>query len=347
MSSARQAIKTAYNDRVQLTAREKETIDALNASIAADRIPKGYDTLTEIRKSLAKETREALMSAIPDLEERGRAQRERITPEFDRLKGTAWQPVDDPVVRHGPYGSIVPHDGPIFVPQDPILHFPPLLGQPDHVGELWRASMSGFSSDPGLFYDIDQDPLRIFGHIGYTGDALLNGTVGLAMTFILPPERMEYTRRTVFEVSPVLRVRAFVSGSTGFYHPIWAADDKWSKSWESVEVTIMLSSGEWLAGASLPTALSSLEDVYPVGMSNDRRFYDWVPGPLRFTANMRDLRQRGVSILLRAALRYDFQLEGESDIWFRNRGGSASESAPAFDNASTFNCLPGVVTSLP
>ncbi|MFE2610723.1 hypothetical protein [Streptomyces mirabilis] len=52
-------------------------------------------------------------------------------------------------------------------------------------------------------------------------------------------------------------------------------------------------------------------------------------------------------IILQIALRYDFQLEGESDIWFRNRSGSDSESLAAFDNALTFSCLPGVVTSIP
>ncbi|MFD7403577.1 hypothetical protein ACFV7R_13100 [Streptomyces sp. NPDC059866] len=336
-----------YSDRAQLTAGEKETIESLDASFSADRIPEGHETVTEIRRSLAKETREALRSVIPDLEERGRAQRERIMPELDSLKGTALQPKDDPVIRHDPSGSITPldddaselRDWPIPLPIEPI--------QPPHVGELWRASMSGFSSDPNILYDVDNDPLRIFGHIGYSGDALLNGAVGLAMTFTLPPERMEYTKRTAFVVDPDLRIQGFVSGSTGYYHPIFAADDKWAKCWEFVEATVMLSSGEWLAGNSLQTTLSDLQNVYPVGMSNDHRYYGWLPGPLRFTANMKDLRQRGVSIILRTALRYDFQLEGESDLWFRSRGGPASESVPAFDNALNFRCSPGVVRSIP
>ncbi|MFF9769108.1 hypothetical protein ACIGXF_33915 [Streptomyces sp. NPDC053086] len=347
MSSESPAVKTVYSDRAELTAEEKAAIDSLNASWAAVRMPEGYEAITEVRKSLAKETREALKSAIPDLEERGRAQRERIAPELERLKGTAWQPLDSPVMRRAPSASILPGDD---GPSARGVIFPPPhhdVLQPAHVGELWRSSVGGFSSDPGILYDVDQDPPRIFGHAGYTGDALLNGTVGLAMTFTLPPGRMEYTNRTVFAVDPTMQILGLISGYTGYYHPIFAADDKWAKCWESVEVTVTLSSGEWLAGNSLSEELTDLQNVFPVGMSDDRRAYGWMPGPLRFTANMQDLRERGVSIILRAAIRYDFQLEGESDLWFRYRSGSASESVPAVDNALTFSCRPGVVTSVP
>ncbi|MFI8211665.1 hypothetical protein [Streptomyces werraensis] len=114
-----------------------------------------------------------------------------------------------------------------------------------------------------------------------------------------------------------------------------------------MEATVTLSTGEWLAGNSWHYIRIDLQNVHPVGMDNANRNTGWFPGPLKFTANMRDLRQRGVSIILRATLRYDFQLEGESDLWFRSRGGSASESVPAFDNALNFRCTPGVVRSIP
>ncbi|MFI8281106.1 hypothetical protein ACIGBH_40850 [Streptomyces sp. NPDC085929] len=338
-----------YSDRVQLTAGERATIDALNASIAADRVPEGYDALTEFRKSLAKETREALGSAIPDLEERGRAQRERITPELERLKGTAWPTHGLVPLETDGLGYHHPLDGPVML-RGPVIQPPPrpgeVFGQPANMGELWRVSSSTFTSEPNLVPDVDQDPFRIFGHLGHAGDALLTGAVGLTMTFILPPERMEHTNRTDFEVFPDLRVNGFVSGWTGFYNWLLAADDKWSKCWESIEATLTLSSGERLTGDSLQENLFFLANVSPVGMANPHRVFGWGP-TLRFTANMRDLRQRGVSIILHTALRYDFQLTGESDIWFRNRSGSDSESVPAFDNALTFRCSPGVVTSIP
>jgi len=345
MSSARQKVGTVCNDRVQLTDAERATIDALNdASVAGARAPEGYDALAESRKSLAKETREALWTAIPDLEERGRAQVERIRPELEKLKGTGW-PVgpDRPFAGRGivaaPLGTHGLGDlGDLLRP--PV----PFLTQPPNVGELWWAETNWFVTAPDntLHVDIDHDPYRIWGHIGYTGDNLLNGTVGIVMTFILGPERMPRTDRTLFDVRPELRPGGWVSGWTGLYHPIWHADDKWSKCWGFLGATLTLSSGEWLAGDSQHYNRFFLEDVNPVGQASVSEFFGWGP-ILTFTANMADLRQRGVSIILRTELRYDFQLEGESDIWFRNRSGSASESVAAFDNALRFRCWPGSV----
>ncbi|MER5974214.1 hypothetical protein ABT112_31670 [Streptomyces sp. NPDC002055] len=349
MSSARQTVKTVHNDRVQLTEAERATIEVLNASsFADDSVPDGYDALAELRKSLTKETREALGSAIPDLEERGRAQMEQIRPELEKLKGTAW-PAHDvrPLETDGVgYPNHPPVD--VVTRRGGLIPFPhpvePSLQQPPHVGELWKATTSGFAQAPGdaLIYDIDHEPCRIFGHIGYASDAPSTGTAGLAMTFILPPERMPRTSRTVFEVRPVLRLGGYVSGWTGPYHPIFHADDKRSKLWRFLEVTYTLSSGERLAGDSRYDDVFLLDNVFPVGQASRSEFFAWVP-VLTFTANMADLRRRGVSIIARTALRYDFQLEGESDIWFRRRSGSASESVPAFDNALSFRCDPGFV----
>ncbi|WP_432147108.1 hypothetical protein [Streptomyces sp. bgisy084] len=353
MSSASQAVKTVYNDRIQVTEEERATIDALNASIAADRTPEGYGALTEFRKSLAKETREVLLSSIPDLEERGRAHRERIMPELERLKGTAWPthglvPLEktDGLGYEYPLGSLVGPGGASYHPLPPPGEVVVAPTQPPNMGELWRVARSGFLFSPKMNYDNTQDPFRIYGHVNYSSDELFNGSVGLGVTFTLPPERMEYTNRTTFEVNPLAEVDGFVSGWTGYYNPLFAADDKWSKCWETHEATLVLSSGERLTGDSSPTNIFSLEDETPVGQANAHRVGGWAP-TLRFTANMGDLRQRGVSIILQMALRYDFQLEGESDIWFRNRDGSDSESPAAFDNALTYNCSPGVVRSIP
>jgi hypothetical protein len=346
MSSTRHNTKTVYADRANLTAGEKGAIESLDAAFAYNRIPEGGETLAEVRRSLVKETYEALKSAIPDLEERGRAQRERIMPELDRLKGTALQQPDDPVMRRNLAESIAPSGGgqrgrrggnPFLIPIPADLQWP----QPPNVGELWKASVSGFSSEPNIFYDIDHDPLRIFGHLEYSGDALLEGSVGVAMTFTLPPERMWIGRPHNFAVDPELRMQGSVSGYTGYYHSLFAADDKWCRCWESTEVDVTLSSGEWLAGASEVHLITDLQNEYPVGQSNDHRVYGWFPGPLRFSVDMDDLRFSGVSLILRAELRYDFQLEGESDLWLRSWG---SESEPAFDNALTFRCKPYMVS---
>ncbi|WP_406301074.1 hypothetical protein OHA61_39640 [Streptomyces sp. NBC_00885] len=343
MSSARQTVKTVRNDRVQLTDAERATIDLLNASVADVREPEGCYALAELRKSLTKETREALGTAIPDPEERGRAQIEQIRPELEKLKGTAWpvrgfMPLETrglPPVDVAPQGPIRP------LPRDPDI----FLAQPPHVGEWTWTETSTLVNAPSdtLTVDVDSDRYRIFGHIGYASDDLFTGTVGLAITYILPPERMPRTDRTVFVVEPEVRLGGDVSGWTGPYHPIWHADDKWSKCWRFLEATLTLSNGERLAEDSYSFDLFLLDDVIPVGRASVDEFFGW-GARLTFAANMADLRRDGHSIFLRIALRYDFQLEGESDIWFRNRPGSASESVPAFDNALTFRVIsPGFV----
>ena len=140
--------------------------------------------------------------------------------------------------------------------------------------------------------------------------------------------------------------QVFASGWTGLYHPIWHADDKWSKCWQNLRVTASLSTGEVLdSSIPPPFELFFLEDENPVGQGNASLFMVWVP-VLRFGADLTDLRTRGVSIILKAELRYDYQLEGESDLWLRHRPGSDAESVAAFDNAVTFQVFPGSVLSV-
>lgn len=193
-----------------------------------------------------------------------------------------------------------------------------------------------------MFVDIDHDPYRIWGHIRYAGDPLLSGHVGIAMTFVLGPDRLPVTDRQTFEVRPELRPGGWVSGWTDQYHPIWHADDKWSKCWHFLGATLTTSAGPVLAADQLHQNLFSLENANPVGQGSASEFFGWNP-VLVFNADMRDLRARGTSLILRTELRYDFQLEGGADIWFRHRNGSAAESVPAFDNAVTFRCWPGTV----
>ena len=65
----------------------------------------------------------------------------------------------------------------------------------------------------------------------------------------------------------------------------------------------------------------------------------WGATVLRFGANLNDLRARGVSIILEAELRYDYQLEGESDLWLRNRPGSDAAIRRGFRQRGD---LPGI-----
>jgi hypothetical protein len=345
MDSAKREVGTLRNERVVLTSVEREVVDSLDGATMAPPIDlEGADAVADARKAIARETRDVLARLIPDFQERAGAGADQLGSAFAKLKGTAW-----PTAAHA--RSDVAYLSPASTIGDLLGGSPPavvLPTQPAHAGELWWSETSWFMNAPPNTLNVDinaSDRYRIWGHIGYGADNTLNGTVGLVMTFILSPDRYPRTGSNTFEVRPELRTGGWVSGWTGQYHPLWHADDKWSKCWRVYRATLTLSSGETLAGDELAQNLFFLDNVNPVGQASVSEFQGWTP-ILRFGADIADLRRRGISMIFRAELRYDFQLEGESDIWFRNRPGSASESVPAFDNAVDFRCWPGTVSPL-
>ena len=317
-------------------------MDALNeVALAPPPEVEGAAELARARREVAAETRATLAELIPDFEGRSNAHLDRYKDVFEKLKGSGGLPERyDPardwgaIMKYGEWAELE-------------KKFPHYIGatQPAHAGELWWAQTDWFMTAPANTLSVDinaGDRYRIWGHIGYGGDNLMNGTVGLVMTFMLTPDRYPFTTKTTFEVRPELRTGGWVSGWTGQYHPIWHADDKWSKCWRLFRADLTLSTGEGLSASVLHDNQFFLEDENPVGQANTSQFMGWGP-LLRFNADLADLRARGVSMIFRAELRFDFQLEGESDIWFRNRTGSQSESVPSFDNAVTFRCWPGSI----
>jgi hypothetical protein len=75
-----------------------------------------------------------------------------------------------------------------------------------------------------------------------------------------------------------------------------------------------------------------LANVSPVGQFNPQLNFRSAE-LLRFDANLDALAANGTSILVQIETRFDIQLEGDADIWFRRFGGSAAESVPSIQNA--------------
>jgi hypothetical protein len=330
MNPARRVVRTR-NDRLQLTDRERALIDSLNeASIAVGEPSSRDDLLINLNRSLAHETQEALRTVIPDFDERRNAQIEHFTAQRDTLKGVGW-PIAGYTRSPAPADTVIPSSG-LANLTAPTLH-----PQPANVGEFWWAETFGTVSAPDDSITLDSvSPWnRIWGHIAYDRDELLQGDVFVTHTLIVDSARLPRTERTSFTVRPEIRHGGWVSGWTGLYHPLWHADDKWSKCWRRFEMRLMLSTGEVIAFDSLRQQVFALQNVDPVGQANINEFSGWGP-VLSFTANMNDLRARGVSILLRFEFQYGFQLEGESDIWFR--GDPNGEAGP--DNAFRMRFIP-------
>ncbi|WP_394553202.1 hypothetical protein ACDF64_02395 [Agromyces sp. MMS24-JH15] len=331
------------NQRIELTEAERDLATRFADRSGAPAEPTEADLQVErARHELGALTRDAFAELAPGFADRAKERSEAFGTAFDEVKGL---------------GGVVDRFHGFDL--DDLVAFPPpphlatledlttvvgsgALSEPAGVSEFWWAESNWSTNVPAgsVVVDIDHDPYRIWGHIRYAGDNLLFGSAGIAMTFILSPDRLPRLPRRTFEVRPELRTGGWVSGWTDQYHPIWHADDKWAKCWRRFEANLTLSTGEGVAAAALHDSLVFLENVNPVGQANTNEFLGWGP-VLRFDADPADLRRRGVSMILTTLVRFDFQLEGGGDIWLRHRPGSQSESVAAFDNAMIYRCWPG------
>jgi hypothetical protein len=85
-----------------------------------------------------------------------------------------------------------------------------------------------------------------------------------------------------------------------------------------------------------------LANESPVGQFNPELNFRSA-GVLRFDANLDALAASGTSILVQILTRFDIQLEGDADIWFRRFGGSAAESVPSMQNAVLLRSNPMIL----
>jgi hypothetical protein len=315
----------------------------------------GDGRILEAKRALSAAMHE-LFAANPDYREIAKKLADRIKPDLDGLKLAhgAFDGVSRPSKQPGVTYEVPLQDSYVATREwlrllDKLGVYPSPFQDPPFAGELWWGETDSFWTWPDLVVDIDDDPPRIWGHLAYDADPLLGGNIGFSMFFFLTPDRFPVRSSggfRPFEIRPRVEISGWASGWTGFYHWFWGADDKWSKCWLSQRMSATLSSGELLAQTTLAShRLFSLEDVTPVGQANVDLTTVWPP-VLGFWADLTDLRARGVSIVLEAAFRFDYQVEGESDIWLWNGPGSDAESVAGIDNAVTFRVSPGSVLAV-
>lgn len=311
------------------------------------------DRRLKIKRVLSAARKELFAKMSPDFRALAAKVADQTKPGTSTMKQTGGDSidVDDTIValEHlGVSDRFTPHD-PVALDDSNRFFDPtrgvPFLVDPAFARELWWGETHSFASRAGLNTDVESDPCRIWGHIEYGGDPLIGGNIGVSEFFFLTPDRLPIRSGKSFEIRPRAQIGGWASGWTGFYEFIWAEDDKWSKCWQNLRATASLSSGEILDSQVLNFNLFSLEDESPVGQANTSLFMGWSP-VLRFDADLAALRARGVSIIFEMELRFDYQLEGESDLWLRHRAGSNTESIAGIDNAVTFSVFPGIVNSV-
>lgn len=164
----------------------------------------------------------------------------------------------------------------------------------------------------GLGAQAMSDGVHMHGHVHWGGDNLAHAVVGAIDHYVLPPERLPPGHR--FRSAPPAELFGRISGWTGSYHPIWAADDKWCK------IDLVLRHSVWqFIGATWrmcaeriePRRLIDLENKRPVGQQS----FDlggFTPMPMLEYG----IFSRSEPIWVQLEIKFVAGLEGDADVWF-------------------------------
>jgi hypothetical protein len=291
-----------------------------------------------LRRALNQETIEVLKLSPSDLEARRKQFEECYLADLDPLipifpggfDGSKFVNLVDSKIPNE-YLTELP-GGLVFFPSNPGIFAspspPPSPNLFSNWGRFQWISSQGFSNASGITVANPDRFLHFFGSSRYKGDNLIARSTGVTFNFELnqfPP--INSTRWTS---TPFMDLRGIISGWTGLYHPLWAADDKWCKCWLFLKQTVIqrTTSGDLTLGTAQDvTELIKLENGYPIGQAS----IGLSPRPMpRVDFSMSD---RTASILAILEIRFDIQLEGNASIWFRLLDGSQTESVPSVSNS--------------
>ncbi|MFC3551357.1 hypothetical protein ACFOLC_10080 [Lysobacter cavernae] len=283
----------------------QQRLDALQTHLRRQAALRPAALIQSQRRALAE-----LLERYPDLG----AERERMAPAIAAL--SEWR--QEAIAYTPPYLRF-PEGGPVLISPDTTF---------DYLGT------STFCCSPQIGIDVVGDELRLFGHIRYTQDPLFSCSAGGFDDYGLPSGRFPLGA-TRFTVTPSIELVGMVQGSTGYYHPLWGADDKWSKCWLVTRVTVLrqpagqpaqvLNFGEHVV------ELFKLENEFIVGCA------DAVLEGCRVMPRVDfDLPDRNASLLVQLEVRFDFQLEGDGTLCLHGGG----DAPPSVDNAIRWRTYP-------
>jgi hypothetical protein len=289
----------------------------------------------EIMKKLRGDTTEIFTEAFPNFGSRRKQIVDKYKPELEKVRlhvaSIIWDDLD---LDFGGIGN------------ESFEHVtPPPPPPPPGIGDFWWDQTIFFSTFREILVEQPDELVRIFGHLHWGGDSLLTGSVGFIQNFVLSPDRFPSTGETSFVVRASLRNIGVISGFTGFYHPFWAADDKWCKCQWLVTARLFAPLGS--ASISDPPAntlsrvesgtdvILNLDNESPVGQEN-KALSPIVGRMLMFgPAHLPTLAAFGAFFLVQIENRFNIQLEGDADIWFTGNGGE-----PSLENAARVQTAP-------
>jgi len=236
---------------------------------------------------LARDIRIALKEMVPDMDARAAKYLDQMRRRADRLihlSHVTWDKIDFKPVAPAPMAA---------------------------DGEFWWAN-TDYWSPPGIGVSWETDGLHFFGTRNYDDDPLWAGSAGALARFELHANRRPPSASGRYASAPAIELFGKITGFTGLWHWLWAADDKWCKCWLNLRQTAyQLTPGTPTVLASASNSISLFEEE-----NNGRAVDAFLPGfrpmpPLQF-----GLADPGLSIWIDLEVRFDIQMEGWSCISF-------------------------------
>jgi hypothetical protein len=177
-----------------------------------------------------------------------------------------------------------------------------------------------------------EDGLHFFGQAIYDGDERIVFSVGALADFGLDPNRRPTSDSGRWRSTPPINLSGEMWGSTGFYNPIWAADDKWAKCFLFLRQTLLQyptdGSGSVTIGDQYARpALINEENSNRVGQKA-------LLGSMDMPTVETSLYDPDLDIIARLEIRFDIELEGSSDISF-----NSTTTQPSVSNAMVLRTL--------
>ncbi|MGB7159380.1 MAG: hypothetical protein WBD40_15035, partial [Tepidisphaeraceae bacterium] len=211
----------------------------------------------------------------------------------DRHRNAYLSPADARIVTHLPYlDGLTQWD----------MHPAPV----DH--HFWWARTNWTPPAHGLAGEHLDDGLHFFGNVSYDHDDLLQFSIGAVATFELHAHRRPSKR---FNSEPKIELFGSIDGWTGFWHPWWAADDKWCKCRLTTRQTAFQVNFGQFADVG-----ERIEQRTFIDEENETR---GVNVPMPGLMNMPAIQIGGaenLSVFVQLEVRFDIELEGDSYIGF-------------------------------
>jgi hypothetical protein len=155
------------------------------------------------------------------------------------------------------------------------------------------------------------DQEHVFGEIPYDEDDNRQGSALWITTFRWDADAT-HQRSGSFFTNPQVEVSGTITGWTGIYNWLLAADDKWCKCRLHLRQTVVQPAFGGLLVLGEATSTTSIIDEE----NNGRAVVANLPGLIRFPQVAFDIQNSALPVNFELEARFEVELEGDSGLWF-------------------------------